>query len=316
MDVHRSSVENSSMQRGAVALIDALGFRGIWGRDPRKPSLQAFDTLKAVQAAVAAEILALGPLMKPARFPTSVRHLVKAPTITARFLSDTVVIAASVEPRKRAPRQKHENAAMASSGLDLVARNAAVDGFMRYAVCRCVCVALRAAALAAKPIAYRGAVSVGYFAIDENFILGPAVDEAAGLMEVADGALVWLAPSAERLKHIIWLKSGVRWSDLIIRADVPLSDGRMVHMNVINPFALSDAAEAKIVRKNLLGSMGSDRLDVVLKRQNTNRFFRAIDAATRLAAFKKKMVPRREPPPRSTSGAEGPEFDARRGTPS
>ena len=94
---------------------------------------------------------------------------------------------------------------------------------MRYVVCRCVSVGVRAAALATKPVAYRGAVSVGYFAIEDNFILGPAVDEAAGLMEVADAAVVWLTPSAEKLRHDLRLPQD-NWSHMVIDADVPLKD--------------------------------------------------------------------------------------------
>ena len=33
-------------------MIDALGFKGAWGSDPKKPSTDVLDTLKAVQAAV------------------------------------------------------------------------------------------------------------------------------------------------------------------------------------------------------------------------------------------------------------------------
>ena len=280
------------MQRGAVAMIDALGFRGIWGRDPRKPSLEAFDTLKAVRLAVDAEVTRLGHVMKPARFPETVRNLVKDPTITVRFLSDTVVIAASVRPRQRAPRKKHEQAAIARTGLDLAGRNSVVDAFMRYVVCHCVCAAVRAAALAPKSIAYRGVVTAGLFAIEDNFILGPAVDEAAGLMEVADAAVVWLAPGAGKLKHVLHPPEGARWADLVIDADVPLKDGRSVRMKVINPFALSDVVEAKIMRKNLMGSMASDRLEVVLKRQNTALFFKAIDKRAEFAATKAWLAER------------------------
>jgi hypothetical protein len=108
MDLRSISSDNPTIQPGAVALIDALDFRRIWGRGPKKPSLDAFETLKAVRAAVDAEVSKFQ--MKPALFPRVVRNLVKEPTISVRFLSDTVVIAASVRPRTRAPRKKHEEA--------------------------------------------------------------------------------------------------------------------------------------------------------------------------------------------------------------
>ncbi len=66
--------------------------------------------------------------------------------------------------------------------------------------------------------------------------------------------------------------------------------GRSVRMRVINPLALSDAAEAKTVRKNLLGSMASDSLDVVLKYQNTAAFFAALDKRAEVAAIKARLA--------------------------
>jgi hypothetical protein len=149
IDVPDVSSENPSMQRGAVAMIDALGFRGIWG-ESKKPSLEAFVTLKAVRAALKAEVSRYQKGLKPQAFPAGFPNLVNDPEVTVRFLSDTVVIAASVKPRRRAPRKEHEKAALDATGLDLPARSTAVDAFMRYVVCHCVCTALRAAALADK----------------------------------------------------------------------------------------------------------------------------------------------------------------------
>jgi len=61
-------------------------------------------------------------------------------------------------------------------------------------------------------------------------------------------------------------------------------------MKIINPFVLSDGAEAGVMRKNLLGSMGSERLEVVLKRQNTSRFFAALDERAKLAALRGRLA--------------------------
>jgi hypothetical protein len=232
--------------------------------------------------------------MQPAQFPTAIRNLVKAPTIHVRFLSDTVVIAASVSPRKRAPRKKHEEAAVSETGLDLEGRTAAVDAFMRYVVCQCVCAAMQAAALSSKPIAYRGVVAVGYFAIDDNILLGPAVDEAAGLMEVADASVVWLTPGAGKLKHVLRPAEMDLWTEMVISTQVPLKDGRAVRMRVINPFALATKDEAATMRRNLLRSMASDRLEVVVKQQNTVAFFKALDERARVAALKSKWAKARE----------------------
>ena len=148
------------MNRGAVAMVDALGFRGIWA-DPQKPSLAALDTLKAVRTAVDLEAKTLREQLQLKYFPKPFRNLVKAPEIAFRFLSDTVVIAAFRKPRSRAPRTVHETAAVAETGMSLARRDDAIDALMRYVACRCACVAIQAAAIAEKPLAYRGVVSVG-----------------------------------------------------------------------------------------------------------------------------------------------------------
>jgi hypothetical protein len=193
-----------------------------------------------------------------------------------------LVIAASVSPRKRGPRRTFERKTVASIGLDLPARIKAVDAYMRYLVCECVCSAVQAAALSKYPVAYRGVVSVGHFSIEGNFMLGPAVDEAAGLMELADGAFVWLAPSAGGLSHILRPRENDRWDDLISSGDVPLKDGRSLSAELLNPFAGLPTEKAKKMRRGLLDSMKSSRLDVIIKRQNTRRFFQAVARAARL----------------------------------
>jgi hypothetical protein len=146
-------------------------------------------------------------------------------------------------------------------------------------------------------------VSVGHFAIEDNFILGPAVDEAAGLMECADAAIVWLAPSAGKLNHILFEQKGDQWGEMIVEAAVPLRDGRSIRMKALNPFALCKPGEAISMRKNLSKSMSSDRLDVILKRQNTNAFFKAIDDRDSLRVLKAKYGARRKPQDRSNDVA-------------
>ena len=48
----------------------------------------------------------------------------------------------------------------------------------------------------APALAYRGCIAFGEFDMEEGFVIGGAVDEAAEHMEKAEGAFIWCAPSA------------------------------------------------------------------------------------------------------------------------
>jgi len=90
-------------------------------------------------------------------------------------------------------------------------------------LCACT-LAQRAMRLALREeprLVYRGAIAVGSFRLAGPFIVGPAVDEAAELMEVAEGAFVWLTPSAQRAFDY----GDFECWDLVPRHPVPVKGG-------------------------------------------------------------------------------------------
>lgn len=176
----------------------------------------------------------------------------------------------------RKPWKRHAEAWKEKYDLSIDEFESAVDGYLRYLVARCVCSILKTAALCDPPLLYRGAITVGRFAMDENFLLGPAVDEAAELMDMADGPFVWLAPTARRLRHVITDMSGPKWSEVAFEYDVPLKGGRVLPTRVMNPFLYSSPAERKKMEANILGAMNSAQIDVAVKRGNAQAFFRFI----------------------------------------
>jgi hypothetical protein len=256
-------------------MIDALGFRGIWGRDPRNPDVEVFNTLRAVRDAVAAECSHYSRSLSTPQYPEAYRRLLKRPEVTLRLLSDTLVVVASVSPRMDTPRNERKLEQM--TGHDLERRYRIVEGYLRYVVCDLLCVAVKTAALAGKPLAYRGVVSLGHFALDGNFILGPAVDEAAGLMEIADASVVWIAPSARKVEP--FEPRGQIWGGPMVSPGVvPLKDGRRLPAPLVNTFArCNDLDEALAMEHALLESMAaSDSLDVAIKHRNTRAFYHTI----------------------------------------
>ena len=83
------------------------------------------------------------------------------------------------------------------------------------------------------PLAYRGAVTYGGYELRSNFILGPAVDEAARAHDAAQGALIWLMPSAREIVAD-WLRNQPTNTHLV-RFDVPLKGGDVFHSYTVSP---------------------------------------------------------------------------------
>ena len=272
---HRASSfwgKMGDMNRGAIAIVDALGFKGIWG-NPRQPSLSVLQTLKAIGTAARTNISDAAPLLDRRNLPHTMATMLKSPFIRVVQLSDTIVVAAGRRPRLRKPRKRTTDAWKKSRGLTLDQVEEIVDGYMLYLVGRCVCSILKTAALCQPALVYRGAVTIGRFAIDENFILGPAVDEAAELMDMADGPFVWLTPLAHRPRYMAVDADGPAWKDIALEYEVPLKNGRVLPTRVMNPLLSCSSEEKKKVEANILEAMNSPQVDVAVKRANAKTFF-------------------------------------------
>jgi hypothetical protein len=162
------------MKDGALVLVDCLGFRGIWNRvNPE----ELIGRLKSIETKAAARVvpkysssmLSFGPV----RF-----HL--------RLLSDTVVLSIQYEPSAYADgaepdeRQKNLLVSVACESASVLAY-LFMDSEM--------------------PLPLRGCVSFGPHLCDGNFLIGPAVDQAAEYMNEPEGAFIWALPAvAERHK--------------------------------------------------------------------------------------------------------------------
>ncbi|HEY6909514.1 MAG TPA: hypothetical protein VI356_09105 [Myxococcales bacterium] len=107
-------------------------------------------------------------------------------------------------------------------------------------VCQALSYVARKAAQEIRPLVYRGTVAAGKLLTDGSFIIGPAVDEAAELMNVAEGAFIWCAPSALAIpapNH----KPDV-WSTYAVRYSVPLKGGTSFETITVAPFADTGAS--------------------------------------------------------------------------
>ena len=128
----------------------------------------------------------------------------------------------------------------------------------------------------------RGVVTYGAFRIEGNFIVGPAVDEAAELEKAAEAALVWLAPSALTVcvddnnpylaRIAVPMKGGQRFNTYVVHtlADAARYEGKPGQEP--KPYAPTSPAP---LRERMLAAFndgpvsGRNNLGIALKRDNT-----------------------------------------------
>ncbi len=150
------------MQTGAVAMIDALGWKGIWQR----PSIVTnpgvvLDKLKLIRAAAHEEVdddfAFFDGLM-------DLNH--QRPSLA--FISDCIAIGVGI---KEPFDHEFEREAALATCVQTLASNLGRILFR--------------AGISEPALAYRGAIATGDFLMDDPFVLGDAIDRAATGMERA-----------------------------------------------------------------------------------------------------------------------------------
>lgn len=216
------------MRRGAVALLDALGFKGIWKlENPWSPD-HVLSMLR--RAATTARDDQADDESDP-RGVASVR---------LHFLSDTVVAVAEARP------------GATPSPLTLI-----------EVLCMRLAEFTEGMLIGAPPLAYRGAVAFGDFLIEEPFILGPAVDEAAEAERLAEGAFVWMCPSALKEVRGDFVPCTLEYA-------VPMKGGQSFRTRVVPPiWAQSPLGLLPLKRLDDAFRMPAAQIGVHVKYQNT-----------------------------------------------
>jgi hypothetical protein len=294
------------MTEGAFALVDCLGFKGIWNRTNAE---QVVTTLKAIEQGSKGWIAsALVQALVPHKF-----------VVTTSFISDTIAI--SVVPRVGVSLSEWEK-----GYLITLAGMSCAEATKHFA---------------AIPCALRGCITYGEHMVDANFIIGKAVDQAASLHEQAQGAFIWLSPEAGRRHEIytrflrteLWNQIPPENFDKMMQATLevilrmapssfasaarkffesqnespatqekkskflrrtmerssrydwalsyptPMKGGDTLVAPVVNPFAAVWSQDVPTMAKQLISAFDESSLDVIVKRQNTERF---IDASARI----------------------------------
>jgi hypothetical protein len=286
----------TGMQEGAFALIDVLGFKGIWRQ------VQDVDII--IKKLRGIQDFKDDPIVKMSGSSSGLRLL---------SLSDSVAICGHIsdaDPRNAVPRA----------------------GGLIYQLCVVVNELTRRFGSPPLPMAIRGCIAYGQFRMEDNFILGPAVDTAAELHTAPQGAFVWLSPAARAAieNFQLWLndqagsdlleafgttmftravagasvstfmdesqKAVTLWNDaspeqrkrlasilgkalgqiiisnVLTRYPLPIKGGETIDTYVINPVS-GPPMMGDEVKNAVLESMRGEGLDVLSKRFHTEKFF-------------------------------------------
>jgi hypothetical protein len=247
------------MKHGAVAILDALGFKGIWKRERSESILAKLRRLRDVVV----EDITRAQQTSPAMLGVEII------TRQAAFLSDSLVIGVSVEAGGMGALGPIPPVVTGFPGL------LRQDHSLRDLLLTLVRL-LDMAATDSPHLAYRGTIACGEFEFDDVFVLGPAIDEAAELASQADGAFVWLTPSALEVQgpleefnpYIPYFES------LAPKYAVPMKAGTSVNTRALNPLAEREPEAREAILEALLGTFVGANKEIQRKRQNTETFLR------------------------------------------
>ena len=261
-------VSKYRLRFGAIAVLDVLGFKGIWARCKPELVVEKLQGLWEVAPKFTKEVT---------------RELFSLKTGMV-CLSDALVLSAQVSgvPATTDARQ------------DLTCKIAALATVCSQVVCLWRGMLL----VDGPPMLYRGAISLGAYFYNDRFLIGPAVDEAAEHEKRIQAALVCLCPTAEavaaefRSNPEAVAHDGVASlfsRSVIMECPVPLKDiYARYQAGIVNPFGVSDITEGDsdylVARVAECFDVRSEDADetVLAKHWNTMKFLRrarGLDAA-------------------------------------
>ena len=223
------------MKTGAVALIDALGFRGIWRRHNPDDVLAFLTNVKTWFEERIKTQFERQPWMQ----------------CSTTFLSDTIAVSMSLS--ETVENREAMSVIYLGDVLSWV-----LDRVLRSEM----------------PLAYRGAIAFGDFELSQHFLIGPAIDQAAAAYELAQSATIWVTPKANE-QVAQWLRNQPRNTHLVkfdvpLKGGEVFSTYTISPLE-----QAADVNDANYLLRNLVQTFSTETIDVAVKRQNTLRHLRA-----------------------------------------
>jgi hypothetical protein len=233
------------MEQSAIALLDTLGYKGIWSRAQPEDVLTSLETITST-----AEKTGNNAIQNFAK------RLVEGVPLTdylplqvwLRAFSDTIVVGCSAAIAPQCPSTRRR-------AIEILAPGVAIQ-----VVCEMVAAIASTSAAQPTPLAYRGAIAFGNLAHRSSFLIGPAIDEAAEMEHQPEGAFVVVCPSASA-----FISSERRDLPLLYDYPVPCKNGPS-RMHVVNPTCYT--LDATKYAGSILNTFAGDE-SVARKRANT-----------------------------------------------
>ncbi|MEO8900513.1 MAG: hypothetical protein ABI627_03230, partial [Polyangiaceae bacterium] len=235
----RQNMTTSGFRAGAVGIVDALGFRGIWRKSK---SGEVLAMLRAIKGSALSDAALLNQLIS------------QGITVRCVFFSDSLIVTAERSPE-----------GLEVSDSELVAH---VGIIVQGVISRALSGPHR--------LVYRGCIAFGDIDSEHEFFVGPAIDEAAAWYERANAAVVWLLPSAGQVidsqfpspEFFVWdvpIKGEGK-----LRAWVVDPYGRLDAEQLPGiPVGLRPSPAE--LRRRMLDYFDATRVDVMIKKEETAR---------------------------------------------
>ena len=255
---------------GVVAMIDALGWKGIWQHEDASKVL---DKLEQLELRFQNDAIRYRAILDSHFGKYGKSGLIRPKVV---FLSDTVIYTVKLD-LSAIPVGKHEE----SIGNIIDLSTTIINGFTKFAAI-------------GSPLIYRGAISYGEYLDRGNFIIGPAVDDAAEWMNKPDAAVVILTPNASAMRNSV-INKGRLWCPVprnmprFIKQMVPCKGNQVCDLDVVNVWATpspSIAATRQMYVDQLVQAFERTPTEEVVKKfENTRRI---IDTSYKESVRKKR----------------------------
>lgn len=255
------------MDWGIVVFIDVLGYKGLWSRHPQDNVLEAVRNIATDAVELSAETL---------RVYRDGADAWKDLKLETRPFSDFIAILAT-------PFPAFPHSPVIDDGSDEYVR----DGLARYSLLRIILLLVtkiisRGAALS-PPMIYRGCISVGAFSSNEFAFVGPAIDEAGAMHEAAQGAFVFLTPSAASIydSRPTYPLNRTRFPYFFEYA-VPMKAGELLNTYVANPLIYQNPERCCEYVRSIDDFFGEPPLnsELWLKKKNTKDLYDALSQSS------------------------------------
>jgi len=234
------------MKNGSFALIDCLGFKGIWKNNDHNALMRKLESIDKIANSAATKIA----------FPNiKSNNNIDEQRLEVKLLSDTIAISLTWKQGEGSKFNQLLTMAMIVQSL--------MDLFLKDT----------------PPLLLRGCITYDEHVTENNFLVGPAVDDTAEYMNSAQGAFIWFLPPAASIiePEIVKFYPGIEiitksMESLFPKYKIPIKGSHYLNTYAVSPIYGKPIEEADNIISLYESTMNVNKMDIWLKRQHTLEF--------------------------------------------